>query len=327
MRSILLQTFLILSALLSNSIGYAQVASTDNNKYGVITISVSNIRDTCSFSSEMVTQALLGTPVKIMSHDNWYKIQTPDGYVGWVHRVAVQPMDSLNLSLWNRGEKVIVTSHYGFAYQKPNENSTPVSDVVAGNRFNLISSSRKYYKIAYPNGRTGYIAKKDAMTELQWRKNLKQDIPSILATANSFMGVPYLWAGMSSKGVDCSGFVRAVLYMHDIIIPRDASQQAKVGEHLDIADDFSNLQPGDLIFFGRKAGVEQKLSVSHVGIYIGNGEFIHAQGDVHVSSLLTDRPNFDEFNLNRLLFARRVIPFVSKVKEVNTTLDNPFYLM
>ena len=101
-----------------------------------------------------------------------------------------------------------------------------------------------FYKVAYPDGRQGYISKSISMPEKKWRATLKQDAASIIATAHSMMGIPYLWAGTSSKGVDCSGFMRTVLFMHDIIIPRDASQQAYVGEHIDITPDFSNLQQG-----------------------------------------------------------------------------------
>lgn len=64
--------------------------------------------------------------------------------------------------------------------------------------------------------------------------------------------------------------------MHDIIIPRDASQQAYVGEHIDIAPDFGNVQPGDLIFFGRKATAGKKERVVHVAIYLGDkSSFTH----------------------------------------------------
>ena len=135
----------------------------------------------------------------------------------------------------------------------------------------------------------------------------------------------YLWAGTSSKGIDCSGFMRTILFIHDIIIPRDASQQAYVGEHIDIAPDFSNLQPGDLIFFGRKATADRKERVVHVGMYIGNKRFIHSQGDVHVSSFDSADELFDEYNLGRLLFATRVLPYINKEASLNTTETNPYY--
>ena len=123
----------------------------------------------------------------------------------------------------------------------------------------------------------------------------------------------------------CAGLVRTVLFMHDIIIPRDASQQAYVGEHIDIALDFSNVKRGDLVFFGRKATAERKEGISHVGIYLGNKQFIHALGDVHVSSMNPADQNYDEFNTKRLLFAVRFLPYINKEKGMNTTNKNPFY--
>ena len=182
-----------------------------------------------------------------------------------------------------------------------------------------------FYEVVYPDGRRGYLPKADAMPGRQWRAGLKQGAEDIIATAHTLMGVPYLWAGTSSKGMDCSGFVRTVLFMHDIIIPRDASQQAYVGEHIDIAPDFGNLQPGDLIFFGRKATAQSKERVVHVGISLGGKRFIHSQGDVHISSFDPADELFDSYNLGRLLFAVRVLPYINEEPELNTTATNPFY--
>ena len=90
------------------------------------------------------------------------------------------------------------------------------------------------------------------MRESDWRRSLKQDPESILETAYTLMGVPYLWGGTSAKGVDCSGYVRTILFLHDLIIPRDATPQSTVAESLDIAPNCATPSPGDSIFFGPK---------------------------------------------------------------------------
>lgn len=293
--------------------------------WGIVNLSVANLHDKADFASEMITQALMGMPVKVLQTEGWHRIQTPDDYLSWVHKAGIQCCTRAELDAWNRAEKVVVTAPHGTVYSAPSRKSQPVSDVVASNRLKLLGKKGKYYRVGYPDGREGYLHKSLAMPETTWHKQLKQDAGSILQTAHRFMGIPYLWAGTSTKGVDCSGFVRAVLLMHDIIIPRDASQQAREGERLEIAPDYSNLQPGDLIFFGRKAADGQKERVVHVAFYLGNKRFIHSQGDVRIGSLDPQDELFDAFNLNRLLFATRFLPYINKVEKMNTTDKNPYY--
>lgn len=297
----------------------------EGKSYGIVDLSVCNLRVKPDFSSEMTTQALLGMPVRVLQKEGWMRIQTPDNYIAWVHRTGVHSVTKAEYDAWNKADKIIVTSHYGFTYTQPDTNAQPVSDVVAGNRLKWEGSQGDFYRVAYPDGRKAYIAKAISQPEKEWRKALQQDAASVIRTAYTMMGIPYLWAGTSSKGVDCSGFVRTTLFMHDIIIPRDASQQAYVGERIDIAPRFANVQPGDLVFFGRKATAEKKERVVHVGIYIGQQKFIHSQGDVHVSSFNSADKEFDEFNLRRLLYAVRILPSVNKGALLNTTVTNPYY--
>ena len=297
----------------------------EDSLYGIVDVSVCNLREEGKFTSGMSTQALLGMPVKVLQYTDWFEIQTPDDYKGWVHRMVIRPMSKAMYDQWNRAEKIIVTSHYGFTYEKPDEHSQTVSDVVAGNRLKWEGTKGNFYKVSYPDGRQAYISKSISQSEKKWRASLKQDSESIIRTTFTMMGIPYLWAGTSSKGVDCSGLIRSVLFMHDIIIPRDASQQAYIGEHIDIAPDFGNLRRGDLVFFGRKATPERKEGISHVGIYIGNKKFIHSLGDVHISSFNPQDKEYDSFNAGRLLFAVRYLPYINKEKGLNTTDKNPYY--
>ncbi|RDU67688.1 hydrolase [Helicobacter didelphidarum] len=88
--------------------------------------------------------------------------------------------------------------------------------------------------------------------------------------AHEYLGVPYKWGGESSSGFDCSGLVRAVYKLNGMSLPRTSRDQFNTGSFVLK----SNLQIGDLVFFTTNNG----QAVNHVGIYIGNGKFIHAPG-------------------------------------------------
>ena len=293
-------------------------------QWGIVNISVCNMRDTPKYSAEMVSQAILGTPVQILRTGgdyNWPEVRTPDGYTGWVHKDAITPMDPDDFQEWKAAPKLIVTSLYAIVHADTSAESPTVSDAVAGNRFVYLGKKGAFFKVQFPDGRIGFISKKDAMPEKEWRKSLDQSPQAVIKTAQSMLGFPYLWAGMSPKGTDCSGFVRTVLFMHDIIIPRDAGPQSQEGERIEKRDD---LQPGDLVFFGRWKE-DNSPSVGHVGFYLGDGRFIHSLGLVKIGSFRREDPLYDAYNTGRYLFGGRILPYIDTDPDLSTTLSNPFY--
>ena len=97
--------------------------------------------------------------------------------------MVITPMSKEKYDEWNRAEKIVVTSHYGFTYEKPDATSQTVSDVVAGNRLKWEGSKGHFYKVSYPDGRQAYIPKSISQPENRWRASLKQDVESIIETA------------------------------------------------------------------------------------------------------------------------------------------------
>jgi cell wall-associated NlpC family hydrolase len=121
------------------------------------------------------------------------------------------------------------------------------------------------------------------------------------------MGIPYLWGGTSAKGFDCSGFVKTVYFLNGLILDRDASQQFQNGLRIRARRESfpDSLMAGDLMFFGSSR--RGRPRASHVGMYIGNGEFIHCAGMVKVNSLDSTKLNYSRPRRDSYLGARRMI--------------------
>jgi gamma-D-glutamyl-L-lysine dipeptidyl-peptidase len=277
-------------------------------QHALINVSVGNMRGHNRHSSELVTQVLLGTPVRVLKRQGgWYYVQSPDRYLGWINGGALHTVTRDELDEWNTAPQIIVTRKHGIVRQQPASNALPVTNVVIGSRLILNGRRGLWNEVRLPDGRAGYIENPITQNYATWRENLQLTGENIAETAGMFIGIPYLWGGTSVKGFDCSGFTKTVFMLNGLDLNRDASQQILMGKHIDTGENFSNLKKGDLVFFGRKETEDRPERIVHVGIYLGNGEFIHSSDYVRINSFFPWADNYDEFETNRFVRARRLI--------------------
>lgn len=294
--------------------------------YGVTSISVANLRYEPRYSSESATQTLMGTPLRILDKKGgWTRVVTPEGYIAWVTSGSLQEMDQVAYNNWMASPKVIVNRHYTLFREHPLPGAPIVSDGVWGNIVELEGQTPLYYKVKLPDGTSAFLLRYDAEPFQSWANRAKPLPENIISTAMQFIGFPYQWAGTSIKAMDCSGLTKTAFYLNGIILLRDASQQAGMGEPVDIAEGWLHLRMGDLIFFGRKATEGKKESITHVGIYIGDGRFIHSAGrGVRINSLDPASDIYYEGS-SRLLKAARVLDHVDDGKGIVSVKEHPWY--
>ena len=288
----------------------------NDKKFALAALSVSNMRALPDHTTELVSQVLMGMPLEVFEYkDKFYRVHTPEGYNGWIDLAGLQLLTQQEMEAWRNASRAIFCNIFGYVHAAPVERGEVVSDVVLGDLFEVVSREGEFLQVRLPDGRKGYVRESSCAAFHDWART-EPGADAILSFARQMMGFPYLWGGASSKGVDCSGFTKLMFYTQGIILAGDASQQVKYGQPIDISR-LENLETGDLLFFGNSAE-----RPGHVGIHLGNGDFIHSSGKVHISSIIPGDPKHDP-NRN-FVAARRIV--TSKVSEgISVVKMHPWY--
>jgi hypothetical protein len=284
-------------------------ATVGEHKYALANNSVSNLRGKGKHSAELVTQVILGTELKVLKNNGSFSlVQTPEKYIAWVDNGGIAYFTENEFNNWKDSELLIYTKTIGNSYQDTNF-TTILTDMVLGGKVKLIEELATCFKVEFPDGRSGFVKKDEAERYSKWLNFLKPSKELIESYAKSLLGSPYLWGGTSTKGLDCSGFVKTVYLMNGFITPRDASQQILIGQEVDKNLSFEGLEKGDLMFFGTKATEDKKQRVTHVGIWLGNGnqEFIHSSKRVRLNSMNPQSEIFDTWCSENYLGSRRYL--------------------
>lgn len=246
--------------------------------WAIVKLAIASLRTDGRHAAEMATQAIMGMPVKVLEKKgDWYRVQTPDNYISYCPGNSLQLTTEQEMKAWRSAQRYIVTAYQSQMVAKPGSDET-VSDLVLGNILEYKGKSGKWIKLSTPDGREGYVAQSDVKEFAQWAQQ-KPDMKLVEKTARRMMGAGYLWGGTSTKVTDCSGLAKVSYFANAIILQRDASQQALTGKKI-AADDWKQARQGDLVFFGSKSG-----RVTHVGIYLRGGQYIHCSGRVKINSV------------------------------------------
>ena len=266
---ILRKVFVSLSAMLGAVLLIAGSAQAESTKTGIITGDVVNLRATPSTSAKILDQLKKGTKVSVNgSEGGWYKVSYSDS-TGWVNDSYITVRDQ-SISAG------IVTGSVVNVRSKPDTSSEILTKVKKGEAVEIYEKSGSWLRIPIGEERYGwvhgdYIAVKN---ETVSRGNVDREESSslgqkITAYAKTLLGVKYVYGGSTPKGFDCSGFVSYVFKRFGVTLERASRDMGSSGKTVKK----SALKPGDLVFFDTNGGLN---SINHVGIYIGNNQFIHA---------------------------------------------------
>ena len=260
---------------------------------GTVNTDALRLRNEANTTSTILATASEGDTVVILEDagNGWYKVDynTVEGYMsGEYLTVSAQADVTIGYGLVQAGGSTLnVRSGPGTTYSKV----TTLSD---GAVVSIVGIDNGWYKIKTSSGATGYVSSEYMVTCKDSSGSRGDGTTAVAVASNSnmgqqvvdyakqFLGVPYVYGGNGPSSFDCSGFTSYIYRHFGYTLNRTASTQLSNG----VAVSKSELQPGDLVFFRYNTS----YPASHVGIYIGNGQFIHASTNkyqVQIDQLLT----------------------------------------
>ncbi|AIE86959.1 C40 family peptidase [Fimbriimonas ginsengisoli] len=255
-----------------------------HSRYAVINGDAVTIRREPSRGADSIAQVDAGTRVVVLDRDgDWYRLRFPKGTEGWVRS------DLLKSAAAPRVASRARRHHEERVASRPRHHRELVA-------------TRSHHSRRHES----------SQRMVAFETSSKGDGSGILAKAQAYRGVRYRWGAMSRSATDCSGFTSQVFGSQGYRLPRTSSEQSHAGTPVKAKD----LKKGDLVFFHTHRGAR----VTHVGIYMGNGKFIHASsggGKVQINSLN------DGYYKKRLVAARRLVKSSKPAKQEEPAVTAP----
>ncbi|WLV25422.1 C40 family peptidase [Aciduricibacillus chroicocephali] len=260
-----------------------------------------NYHSKLALVGKLDTQVLYGEGVLITSQKKgWSKISIPsqivpgkkNGYTGWVP--TEQLVFSKSFDKQQSKPFASITSKSALLYRDA-ALSKKAMNLSFNTRLPILEIKNGNAKVITPDGSAKWLKKGNFKAFKDSKEIPAPTGQNLVKTGRQFLNLPYLWAGLSGFGFDCSGFTYAMHRANGIDIPRDSTAQAKSGQALKK----SQLKPGDLLFFAHNNG---KGKVHHVAMYAGGGKMIHSPNTA--SSIRIDSINAPGYK-NEYAGARR----------------------
>jgi cell wall-associated NlpC family hydrolase len=216
------------------------------------------------------TQALLGDRVQVTSiRGSWAHVVVPDqptpldrrGYPGWVpvRQLAAQAPPSTS-------ESATVVARTAWL-RADTAAAGRVVEISYGTRLPVLGRGGGWVRVGLPGGLVRRVDPASVVRHAVGTPAQRATGSAVVRSAQSFTGLPYLWAGRSGFGFDCSGLTSLVFRVHGIVIARDADAQAAGGRRVSSGA----TSPGDLLFYATSSGY-----VHHVSMYAGSGMMVQA---------------------------------------------------
>lgn len=273
---------------------FCTLLASAKNAVHVVVVPVANMYSRPTEKSDVVSQAMYGNNVKLLeARGEWSRIQTADRYRGWTPSRYLRTVLTGD-GYATAGSTVQVESIFANIYAEPDVTKhKPVITVPFETKLELAPAKSgekgkaanadppRWLQVRLPGQTNAWIQSGDVVTDVK-----PLTIPESIELGKRLLGIPYLWGGRSSFGFDCSGFTQMLVWSRGIIMPRDADQQAAWSGVAQV--ERADLQPGDLLFFGSSL-----KDITHTGMYIGEGQFIHDTTNDHPVvqiSRLDDQP-------------------------------------
>ncbi len=213
-----------------------------------------------SWLAEMLSQNTYGTQVEVLEEEQrWVRIRQADGYLGWMYRPYLSELPAAH-------PNYLVKATIAALFSEPRCDSPLTSRLVGGTGVQVVSAHGDWAEV---DAHVWGYMKMNELRTIDFAPSAPELIRAqLMRDAPRWMGVPYLWGGTSAHGIDCSGYAQLLYRLAGITLPRDADMQYAAGRKIE-----PPYQPGDLLFFG---DASPKLSVTHVGISLGEWKIIHS---------------------------------------------------